>query len=262
MHFTSRILCTLIVVSAILNTEIVLAQSSVEIESLQTEIQAIRQGQQQIQKDLAEIKKLLQQGNRPTAPKAQAFKPTDLTIGASAVLGNNDAQVTMVGFSDYQCPYCSRHATTVLPELIKEYVDTGKLKIVMREFPIVKLHPRAMNASHAALCAAEQDKYWEMHDLIFSTPKQIEVENLKSHARTLGLDSDQFNSCLDKKKYTAQIRANQIEGQKYGISGTPSFVLGLTNPRDPDKVRLTKFVRGARSLSSFKQVIDELLGTQ
>ena len=118
-----------------------------------------------------------------------------------------------------------------------------------------------MKASQAALCAAEQNKYWELHDRIFSTPKQLEIENLKSHAQTLGLDNDQFDTCLDKDKYTAQIRADLAEGQKYGVSGTPSFVVGLTNPDDPGKVRLTKFIRGAKSLSSFEQTINELLAS-
>ncbi len=260
MHTVGRISC-LIAVLSILISNIALAQSGDALDALQAEVQAIRQGQEHIKTELAEIKKLLQQGARAAAPGVQAFKPADFTIGTAAVLGDYDAQVTLVGFSDYQCPYCRRHATTVLPALIKKYVDTGKVKIVMREFPIENIHARALGASQAALCAHEQGKYWEMHDLIFSDQKQIEVQNLKSHAQALGLDSGRFNACLDRNKYAAKIKAHQAEGRKFGISGTPSFVLGLTNPRDPDKVRLTKFIRGAKSLPSFEQAIDELLAS-
>jgi protein-disulfide isomerase len=148
-----------------------------------------------------------------------------------------------------------------LPELIKKYVDAGKVKIVMREFPIESIHSRAMKASEAALCAAEQGKYWEMHDLIFANNKEIEVDHLKAHAVTLGLDAGTFNACLDRNKYVAQIRSDLTEGQKFGVSGTPSFVAGLTDPDNPDKVKLTKFIRGAKALPFFEQAIDELLAS-
>ena len=135
------------------------------------------------------------------------------------------------------------------------------VKIVMREYPIESIHSRAMDASQAALCAGDQGKYWEMHDLMFGNQQQLAVENLKQHALSLGLDAGTFDACLDANKHTAQIQADLAEGQKLGVSGTPSFVVGLTDPDDPGKVTVTKFIRGAKSFPAFQQAIDELLAS-
>jgi len=225
---------------------------------LQAEIDALKQGQEQIQKDLDEIKKLLQQGARG-ARGQQAFEPTDITLGDVAYQGDEKAPVTLIEFSDYQCPFCKRHATSVMPELTKNYIDTGKVRFVMREFPIVNLHPRAQAAAVAVLCAGEQGQYWGMHDALFNDQKANTDEDFKNMANTLGLDAAAFDTCLASDKFDAQIKADLDEGQKLGIAGTPSFVVGLTDPDDPSKVHLTKFIRGAQPYAAFAANIDELL---
>jgi len=225
---------------------------------LKAEIEALKQGQEQIQKDLDEIKKLLQQGARG-ARGQQAFNPTDVTLGDVAYQGEKDAPVTLIEFSDYQCPFCRRHATTVMPQLITNYVDTGKVRFVMREFPITNLHPRAEAAAVAVLCAGEQGQYWGMHDALFNDQKANKDEDFKAMANTLGLDGTAFDACLASGKFDAQIKTDLVEGQKLGIAGTPSFVVGLTDPNDPDKVHLTRFIRGAQPYAAFAANIDELL---
>jgi len=229
-----------------------------EMQALREEVQALARGQEQMQKDLAEIKTLLEQRARP-APGRPAFQPTDFTVGDSPALGAATAPVTLVEFSDYQCPFCKRHATTVMPDIIKEFVDTGKVRIVMREFPIENLHKDAKGAALAALCTREQGKYWQMHDVLFANQKALLPDDLKNYAATLGMDTVAFNRCLDEGKYAKQVAASIAEGQKLGISGTPSFVAGLTDKADPGKVRLTRFIRGAQPLSSFQQNLNELL---
>lgn len=225
---------------------------------LKAEIEALKQGQEQIQKDLEEIKKLLQQGAR--APRGQqAFNPTDITLGEVAYQGEKTAPVTLIEFSDYQCPFCRRHAQTVMPELTKNYIDTGKVRFVMREYPITNLHPRAEAAAVAVLCAGDQGQYWGMHDALFANQKANKDEDFKTMANTLGLDSEAFDTCMASGKFDAQIKADIAQGQKLGISGTPSFVVGLTDPKDPDKVHLTKFIRGAQPYATFAANIDELL---
>ena len=225
---------------------------------MKAEIEALKQGQEQIQKDLEEIKKLLQQGAR--APRGQQpFKPTDITLGEVASMGEKTAPVTLIEFSDYQCPFCRRHATTVMPELIKNYVDTGKVRFVMREYPITNLHPRAEAAAVAVLCAGDQGQYWGMHDALFNDQKANKYEDFKAMASTLGLDSGTFDTCLESGKFDAQIKVELAAGQELGISGTPSFVVGLTDPKDPDKVHLSRFIRGAQPYASFAANIDELL---
>jgi protein-disulfide isomerase len=227
---------------------------------MQEDIQELKKGQEQIQKELEEIKKLLQQGAK-AAPGRAPFKPTDMKLGKVPAKGENTAPVTLVEFSDYHCPYCKRHATTVMKQLQKNYIDTGKLRFVMREFPIPNLHPRAKAASVAALCAGDQGDYWGMHDELFNDQKAKTDEAFIAMADTLGLDVAAFSTCLASDRFDEQIKADQAEGRKLGISGTPSFVVGLTDPEDPSIVHLTKFIRGAQPYTSFAGAIDELLKT-
>lgn len=214
----------------------------------------------EIQKDLEEIKKLLKEGARAPAKAAQpAFKPQTVSIGTSPVKGRDDARVTLFEYSDYQCPFCARNYREVLPVLQKEYIDTGKIKFVMRENPLPQLHKDANNASLAALCANDQEKYWEMHDIMFENPRQLSIDDLKSYAADIGLDTNAFNSCLDTKKHEKAIRRDMAVGSQLGVRGTPGFVLGLTNLEDPDKVNAMVFIKGAQGIDKFRLEIDKLL---
>jgi protein-disulfide isomerase len=116
-------------------------------------------------------------------------------IDGAPFLGNADATVTLMEFSDYQCPFCARHYREVMPTLVEEYVQSGKLKYVMRENPIVSIHSRAMPASKAALCAQEQGKYWEMHNHLFDNQRELTDENIQSWAASIGLDTASFSEC-------------------------------------------------------------------
>lgn len=230
------------------------ASTKEEIQELSTQVEAM-------QKDLTEIKKLLKEIKSAPAPRAaaQAFREQVVSIGSSPVKGQTNATVTLMEFSDYQCPFCSRHYREVMPTLIADYVDTGKLKFVMREKPIPSLHRNAMNASMAALCAGDQGKYWEMHNLLFENQRELGVENLKAFAGTIGIDTTQFNECLDGKKHNKQISEDIRLSDKLGMSGTPGFIVGLTDQNDPDKALMSEYIKGAKSLDSFKAAIDELL---
>jgi len=239
-----------------------LAKTSDELKALREEVKVLQQGQVKMQKDLEEIKKLLQQAPQAAAaPSQKAFTPTDIELGDVTFQGDSNAPVTLIEFSDYQCPYCSRHAKMVMPQLVNKYVDTGKVRFVMREYPIARLHARAIPASEAALCAGDQGQYWGMHDALFANQKANTDENFQQMAADLGLDTTKFKACMDSDKFMEQINADVAEGQKLGVSGTPSFVVGLTDPTDPSKVHLTKFIRGAQGLPAFSAAIDELLKT-
>ena len=233
------------------------ASTKAELEKLQTEVQGLKEGQTAMQKELADIKKLLEEGARGR-PSKPAFKATEVTIGGAPVLGAADATVTLVEFSDYDCPFCRRHKDQVMPDLVKNFVDTGKLKYVMREFPLA-MHPNAKGAAQAALCAGDQDQYWQMHDKMFANQRKLGVENLKAFAVELGLDSAVFDTCLDDGKYAKQVSDDLTAGGRMGITGTPAFVLGLTDPKDPNKAKVTQFISGAQSLEKFTQTIEDLL---
>jgi len=233
------------------------ASTKADLAELKGEVKGLKEGQVAMQKDLAEIKKLLEEGAR-AAPSKPAFKPTEVTIDDAPVLGAADAIVTLVEFSDYQCPFCRRHKDNVMPDLVKNFVDTGKLKYVMREFPLA-MHANAKGAAQAALCAGDQDQYWQMHDKMFENQRKLKVENLKAFGAELGLDSAVFDACLDDGKYAKQVSADLTTGGRMGITGTPAFVLGLTDPKDPNKANVTQFISGAQSLEKFTLTIEDLL---
>lgn len=255
-----------------------LAQTSKEASELKREIEALKAGQVAIQRDLAEIKNLLLQrevqnlrdqlqarpGAAATAP-AQAPAPgaaqetlTVVSIDGGAVKGDANAKLTLVEFTDYQCPFCSRHYRDTMPQLIKDYVDTGKVKYVLREFPLESIHPLAFKASEAALCAGDQGKYWEMHSRLFTNQNALAAAQLPGHADAVGLDAGKFKSCLDSGKFAAKVRKDLGDAQKAGATGTPTFFLGRTDPNGKEVKSVRKMV-GAQPYAAFKDAIDTLL---
>ena len=167
-----------------------------------------------------------------------------LNIAATdMVRGPAQAPVTIVEYSDYQCPYCARVNPT-LDRVRQTYGD--RVKIVFKDFPL-PIHPEAPKASEAAYCAGDQGKYWEMHDRLFANQQALQVPALKQHAAALGLDTNAFNQCLDSGKHTARVADNVKSGEKLGISSTPTLYV---NGRP---------VVGAQPFEYFKGVIDEEL---
>ncbi len=124
----------------------------------------------------------------------------------------------------------------------------------------LRIHKDAFRAALATHCAEDQDKFWEMHDRLFQNQRAIEP--LNGHAEALGLDVDVFESCMSTEKHAAAVRKDMAEAQKAGATGTPSFVLGTTDPNDPTKVKGIAFIRGARQFADFKTEIDKALGEE
>ena len=229
--------------------------------STKEEIIELKSQVSEMQKDLAEIKKMLEEGARAPAPQQAGFRPQTVNIGDSPYKGEADAPVTLIEYSDYDCPFCARHFRDVMPILQEEYIDTGKVKFVMRENPLTSLHRNAMDAAMAALCAKDQGKYWEMHDVLFANQKKLDAANLKTYAADIGLDIGAFNECLDSKAKEKIVQADLASGAKLGMRGTPGFFFGRTDPADPDKVNLTVQIRGAQGIDQFRATIDDLLAT-
>ncbi len=143
-----------------------------------------------------------------------------------------------------------------MPQIEKEYVETGKLKHVFMDFPL-PMHGNAMKAAEAGLCAGDQGKFWEIHDKLFENPQALGQESLLKNAEALGLDMTKFKECLDSGKHAEEIKRRMAEGQKAGINGTPAFLLGFIEP--DGKVKATKKLVGAQPYALFKAAIDELL---
>jgi len=224
------------------------------------QIEELKKGQEAIQKDLQEIKRLL--AARPAAPAAAApagpnVKDVVFNLGDNHVQGNAAAKITLVEFTDFQCPYCARYAKDTYPQIAKEYVETGKIRYVMLDLPL-DFHKNAFKAAEAAHCAGDQGKYWQMHDRLFEN--HAALDPFTPHAQAVGLDTAAFDKCMSAGKYTSAVRADLAESQKAGITGTPGFVLATTDAKDPKKVKGLSFLRGAQPFASFKTALDQALG--
>jgi protein-disulfide isomerase len=147
---------------------------------------------------------------------------TEIATAGHPARGPATAQVTIVEFSDFECPFCGRLFPT-LKAVEKIYV--GRVRIVYRQFPLRKLHPRAQKAAEASLCAGEQGRFWEMHDSLFSDQERLTVDALKARAVELKLDTATFNACLDSGKEVAAIDQDILDGARAGVTGTPTLFI-------------------------------------
>jgi protein-disulfide isomerase len=255
------------------------AESSNELKSLKKEIQELKEADQQwqlkMEKELLEIKNLIQSKelqdiktllkaeppSRPPASPPAAPSNIVLSIDGAHVKGDKNAPLTLIEFTDFQCPFCGRHFKNTMPQIETDYIKTGKVKYVLRDYPLESIHPNAFKAAEAADCAGEQGKYWEMHDQLFENQHALEPAKLPGYAKAAGLDVEKFNQCLDSGKFADQIRKEQAEGQQAGVNGTPSFFLGLTDPKSSE-VKVARTITGAQAFGSFKAAIDSLLDSK
>jgi len=226
--------------------------ASTDLETLQQEINLLKQEISSLRKEINQLKQQIKRSVRP----AQAPQIVTVSIDDDPVMGDRDAPVTIIEFSDYQCPFCGRFYRNTLPLIRDNYIKAGKVKFVYRDFPL-PFHSYAEIAAEAANCAGEQDKYWEMHDRLFENQRNLSRENIKNLARSLTLDMDAFNECFDNNKYSKEIKKDIIDGRNAGVRGTPSFFIGRTQ-KGKKTIKGYKIV-GARPYSSFKQIIDRVL---
>jgi len=174
------------------------------------------------------------------------IEPARVTVATAGFpsKGPANAAVTIVEFSDFECPYCGGFYPT-LKEIEKNYKD--RIRIVYRQFPLTSIHPRALKAAEASLCANDQGQFWQMHDAMFTDQKNLEVSDLKDKAAKLTLNTGTFNACLDSSKYASIIKNEILEGAKLGVNGTPSmFING-------------RFLSGDQPYDDLAKVIDDEL---
>lgn len=172
-----------------------------------------------------------------------------------AVLGDKDAPVTIVEFSDYQCPYCQSFFAETLPGLKKKYIDTGKVKLIYRDFPLIDKHPASVPAAMAADCARDQgddEVYFAMHDKIFEGQDKLgDTTIFSTFAGELGLNVGKFDKCMESEKFKDEVMEDLADGEKAGVNGTPAFIVG-------DEEGGMRF-SGARGLSYFEPLIEKAL---
>ena len=211
-----------------------------------------------ILKELRQIRQLLEKMVRADsqraaqpAPRAEGVK---VQIGDSPTMGSPSAPLTMVEFTDYQCFFCRQFYLNSFAELKKNYIDTGKLRYVVRDFPL-SFHADAMRAAQAAHCAGAQGQYWPMRNALISNQSNLSEDALLGYAQGLKLDMTVFRPCLTSSNYLAEIQRSMEEASIIDISGTPSFVLGKSVP---DGVAGAK-IEGAQPYAAFETKIKELL---
>jgi protein-disulfide isomerase len=211
--------------------------------------------------ELKSIHQLLQ--NQPAARAAAAApaapapnEKVKMSVGTGWYsMGREDAPVTMVEFTDYQCPFCRRFETESFTKLKTEYIDTGKVRFVSRDLPL-EFHPNAPSAAMAARCAGEQNKFWEMRDaMMLDTATDLGPASILKYGEKTKLDMTAFSTCLSDKKYTSAIQKDTADAGSLGISGTPSFVIGKTDKTEIAGVRIVGAVPFAVFDSAIKDVL-------
>jgi protein-disulfide isomerase len=188
------------------------------------------------------------QGTSPTAanaPTEQVARRYDIPTKGFSSIGPEDAPITLVEFSDYQCPYCQKWHDQVYKQLWAAY--PGKIRFVYRNLPLTQIHPQSMNAAEASLCAGDQNAFWKFHDKLFENASSLNDDLYATLAANLKLDTAAFETCMNDHKHKAAIEADMQFAIDLGVQSTPTFFInGLA-------------IVGAQPLSVFQQVIDEEL---
>ncbi len=247
----------IIVAALLISTSILIKDGVLKIRGLSTPQNTNVQAQQAVPSQNPT------QAAPPTANnQANTNTSAKVDISDSPILGDKDAPLTLVEFSDYECPFCKKSFDELLPELKKNYINTGKLKLVYKNLPL-PFHQNAAKEAEAALCAKDQGgdvAYFKYHDQIFTRTTGggtgITLDQLPVIAKDLGLKVIAFQKCLDSGKFKPQVDKDKAEAAKIGISGTPTWIFGKTiTPNTVDGLILV----GAQPFSSFKSVINQVL---
>jgi len=191
---------------------------------------------------------------------ANGTLPT-IDIAGAPRMGSDDAVVVLVEYSDYECPFCMRYVQQTMPRIESDYVDTGRIQYVFRDFPIEQTHPEAIRAHEAARCAVDQGVFWPIHRRLFSPPGTHTLPQLTRLASEAGLDVGPFEACLNTRAALADIRRLVAEAVTLGARGTPAFYVGVRDPGTTE-VRVLQRIEGAQPYEVFAQAIERVLDQQ
>jgi protein-disulfide isomerase len=231
------------------------AQSKLAPQELERRIAALEAQNRQILQDLQAIKSALQGRGAPPPAGASSGPVVDFTmsIAGRPTKGSAAAKLVIVEFSDFQCPFCGRYSRETLPQVIKEFVESGKAQYVFRQDPIPSLHPDAMNAAKATECALDQGRFWEMHDRLFNNQQRLGVNQLLQYGEGLGINTSQYRACVSSETKAGRIAADKQEAARLGVTGTPFFFVGLN--LGGGQVRLLRRFKGAADIGVFRAAV-------
>jgi protein-disulfide isomerase len=212
----------------------------------------------QIIKELQLLRQAVERLQAPPAPQVQAppAPPESVQIAnvSGYMLGRPDAPLTMVEFTDLQCPFCNRFALQTFDQLKRDYIDTGKVRFISRDYPL-DFHPQAMPAARASRCAGDQGKYWELREALVKNAPQLSAAFITQQAAALKLDMKQFDLCVKGTEYDSAINKDMTEGNGFAVNGTPTFFVGKTTAQGFEGFRIV----GAQPYAVFQQRLDALL---
>jgi len=233
-------------------------KSDEDIAALKRQVQALEEGQQQILQELRELKKLLEAMPKP--PVAGSSPVATLNVRGEPFKGEPGARIAIVEYSDFECPFCGKYSREIYPQIIDRYVKTGKVRYYFRDLPL-PIHPNALPAALAARCAADQGKFWEMHDSLFANQAALSPKDFTDRAAAMGLDQAKFADCFARAKYADAIRRVAAGARQMGIDGTPAFAIGQVRA-DGEVITVNQVALGADSFEEFKAILDEVLAPQ
>ena len=217
----------------------------VELDKVHDQIRDYLREQKIAERKNEYFKTLRAKAKVTTYLKPPPVQRADVLVNGAPFKGPEKAKVTIVKFEDFQCPYCKTVQPT-FPELLKRY--DGKVRLVHKDLPLDAIHPQARQAAEAARCAGEQGKFWEYHDKLYANSPKAGVEELKSYAKEVGLNTASFDQCFTSGKFKGLVQKDLSEGAQLGLTGTPTFFI---NGRE---------ISGAQPVEAFAAIIDEELG--
>jgi len=213
---------------------------------------------QQILDELKAIRKAVEQGGGQGAGQAAPAPDDKVSMAAPTggfSEGKANAPLVLVEYTDYQCPFCQQFHNTAYAQIKANYIDTGKVRFISRDFPL-DFHENSRRGANAARCAAEQGKFWELRHAMIVNASQLQQDKISGYAANVKLDMAKFQSCVAADKFKAAIDKDIAEGTAAGVNGTPSFVLGRIEDGKLQGVRLV----GAMPYDQFDSKIQEMLG--
>jgi protein-disulfide isomerase len=213
-----------------------------------------RQQADEILNELRQIRYLLERQAQQAPPAPAPPATAKLNLQGTPMLGSKDAPLTMVEFTDYQCPFCQQFHVKTFPDLKKNFIDTGKVRFYSRDLPLDALHPNAIRAAQAARCADEQGQFWKLRDIMSAHPDKLDMENLMADAEDLKMDGKAFRGCVESGKYKDVVESDVMEAMRVGADGTPSFVIGKSTPQGVDG----ELLAGARPFGDFVREISKM----
>jgi len=213
-----------------------------------------RQQADEMLKELRQIRQLLERQARPAQPQEEQPTRAKITdLSGVSMLGSKVAPLTIVEYTDYQCPFCQRFHVATFPELKKDYIDTGKVRFYSKDMPL-DFHANAMRAAQAARCASEQGKFWELRDTMGANPDKLDMEHIIGFAANLKMDTAALRTCVDSGKYKDPVQRDVLEAMKVGAGGTPTFLVGKSVGDGVDG----ELMVGALPFSEFDKKLKEL----